>query len=78
MLSHVVYTDSLVTVHTGRVFSRDILKEGILPCEPEVGESSGCSIIWLLPICGHRFIKILKKPKAIVQGFFFSGSEKMC
>ena len=27
--------------------------------------------------CGHRFIKILKKTKAIVQGFF-SESEKIC
>ena len=26
---------------------------------------------------GHRFIKILKKPKAIVQGFFFRG-PKIC
>ena len=26
---------------------------------------------------GNRFIKILKKPKAIVQVFFL-GSEKMC
>ena len=25
---------------------------------------------------GHRFIKILKKPKAIVQGFFFGGPKK--
>ena len=26
-----------------------------------------CAKFWR----GHRFIKILKKPKAIVQGFFF-------
>ena len=26
---------------------------------------------------GHHFIKILKKPKAIVQGFFFSWSDKI-
>ena len=25
---------------------------------------------------GHRCIKILKKPKAIVQGFFFRGPKK--
>ena len=25
---------------------------------------------------GHRFIKILKKPKAIVQGFFFQSPKK--
>ena len=25
---------------------------------------------------GHRFIKVLKKPKAIVQGFFGGGPKK--
>ena len=25
---------------------------------------------------GHRFINILKKPKAIVQGFFLGGPKK--
>ena len=26
--------------------------------------------------CGHRFINIFKKPKAIVQVFFFLGPKK--
>ena len=67
------------------------LRGGILACEPVVGGSLGCIILHyyycqsegggtavkaLKIPCGHRFIKILKKQKAIVQGFFFRGPRK--
>ena len=47
-------------------------------CQSEEGEdcSQGGEDSPPIP-CGHHFIKILKKPKAIPR-VFFSGSEKMC
>ena len=67
-----------IIIHMYRVFSRDILKGG------NIGVLAGgrgvLGVYYLLENNnwrGHRFIKILKKPKAIHSpGIFFRGPKK--
>ena len=43
---YVCSTQPLTDAIVNTVFSRDILKGGILACEPVVGVSWGCIIFW--------------------------------